>query len=160
MNAVVLVEKNWGIGINGGQMVFIKEDLKNFNRLTVGNTVVMGYTTFMSLPNGPLKNRRTIVFTKKDIKIDGVEIVHSLDEFLEIRKKHEEIFVAGGDSIYKMLLPYCKRAYVTKLEKEYDVDKYFPNLDVIDCWDCKKIEKGKFGEGTSYLIYENTSPLE
>lgn len=160
MNAIVLVEKNWGIGINGGQMVFIREDLKNFNRLTVGNTVVMGYTTFMSLPNGPLKNRRNIVFTKKDIEIDGVEIVHSLEEFLEIRKQHEEIFVAGGDSIYKMLLPYCKRAYVTKLEKEYDVDKYFPDLDAIDCWDCKSIEKGKFGEGTSYLIYENTRPIE
>lgn len=160
MNAVVLVEKNWGIGIGEKQMAFVKEDLKNFNKLTVGNTVVMGYTTFMTLPNGPLKNRRTIVFTTKDIEIEGVEVVHSLKEFLEIRKKHDKIFVAGGDSIYRMLLPYCKRAYVTKLEEEYEVDKYFPDLDAIDCWHCKSIEKGKFGESTSYLIYENTRPIE
>lgn len=160
MNVVVLADKNWGIGIKGDQMVFNKEDLKNYNKLTVGHTVVMGYTTLMSLPKGPLKDRKTIVFYDKNEEIEGVEVVNSLEEFLEVKKHHGEIFVSGGASIYRLLLPYCKYAYVTKLDSEYEVDTYFPNLDEIENWTCISEEKGKFGEGTSYCTYENASPLE
>jgi len=160
MNAVVLVDKNWGIGIDGNQMKFNKEDLKNFNKLTVGHTVVMGYTTFASLPKGPLKERRTIVFYDKHEDIEGVEVVHSLAEFVELQKEHGEIFVAGGASIYNMLLPYCKYAYVTKLDSEYEVDTYFPNLDTRECWQCVDVQENKFGEGTSYCTYENVCYIE
>ena len=155
-----MVDKNWGIGIKGDQMVFNKEDLKNFNRLTKENTVVMGYTTLVSLPKGPLKDRKTIVFYDKHETIEGVEVVHSLDEFLELAKQHGEIFVSGGASIYKLLLPYCKYAYVTKLDEEYEVDTYFPNLDEMEAWVCESQEKGKFGEGTNYCIYKNTDLTE
>ncbi len=155
-----MVDKNWGIGIKGDQMVFNREDLKNFNKLTVGNTVVMGYTTLISLPKGPLKDRKTIVFYDKYETIEDVEVVHSLDEFLELAKEHGEIFVSGGASIYKLLLPYCKYAYVTKLDEEYEVDTYFPNLDEMSGWICESEEKGKFGQGTSYCIYKNTDLTE
>ncbi len=155
-----MVDKNWGIGIKGDQMVFNKEDLKNFNRLTKENTVVMGYTTLVSLPKGPLKDRKTIVFYDKHETIEGVEVVHSLGEFLELAKQHGEIFVSGGASIYKLLLPYCKYAYVTKLDEEYEVDTYFPNLDEMEAWVCESQEKGKFGQGTNYCIYKNTDLTE
>ena len=85
MNAIVMVDKNWGIGIGGDQMKFIKEDLKNFNKMTTGNTVVMGYTTFVSLPKGPLKERRNIVFYDKDEQIEGVEVVNSLKQFMDMK---------------------------------------------------------------------------
>lgn len=155
MNAIVLIDKNWGIGIGGEQMKFLKQDLRNFNKLTTGNTVVMGYTTFISLPHGPLKNKRNIVFYDKDEQIDGVEVVNSLQQFLDMRSSLGEIFVCGGASIYKMLLPYCKYAYVTKLDSEYEVDTYFPNLDELEDWECVQEEYGKFGENTCYRIYEN-----
>ena len=155
-----MVDKNWGIGIKGDQMVFNKEDLKNFNRMTKGNTVVMGYTTLISLPKGPLKDRKTIVFYDKHETIEGVEVVHSLDEFLELAKQHGEIFVSGGASIYKLLLPYCKYAYVTKLDEEYEVDTYFPNLDEMSSWVLETQEKDKFGQGTNYCIYRNTDLTE
>ena len=160
MNAVVMVDKNWGIGIKGDQMKFVKEDLKNFNKLTVGHSVVMGYTTLISLPKGPLKDRKTIVFYDKYEDIEGVEVVHSLEEFLELAKQHGEIFVSGGASIYKLLLPYCKTAYVTKLDEGFEVDTYFPNLDEMQDWVCESEEKEKFGQGTSYCIYKNLKPIE
>jgi dihydrofolate reductase len=155
MNAIVLVDKNWGIGIGGTQMKFNKEDLKNFNKMTTGNTVVMGYTTFISLPHGPLKERRNVVFYDKGEPIDGAIVVNSLAQFMDMRDELGEIFVCGGQSIYNLLLPYCRYAYVTKLHDGYEVDTYFPNLDERPCWQCVEVEEGKFGQGTSFCTYEN-----
>ena len=160
MNAIVLVDENWGIGIGGQQMKFNKEDLKNFNKMTVGHTVVMGYTTFVSLPKGPLKERRNIVFFDKDEPIDGVDVVNSLKQFMDMRDELGEIFVCGGASIYELLLPYCKNAYVTKIDGGYEVDTYFPDLDERPCWQCVKVEDDKFGQGTSYCTYENICLVE
>ena len=160
MNAIVLVDENWGIGIGGAQMKFNKEDLKNFNRMTVGHTVVMGYTTFVSLPKGPLKERRNVVFFDKDEPIEGVDVVSSLKQFMDMRDELGEIFVCGGQSIYNLLLPYCRYAYVTKIDGEYEVDTYFPNLDDRPCWQCVEVEENKFGEGTSYCTYENVCLVE
>lgn len=160
MNAIVLVDKNWGIGIGGQQMKFNKQDLKNFNKMTTGHTVVMGYTTFASLPKGPLKERRNVVFFDKDEPIVGVSVVSSLEQFMDMRDELGEIFVAGGQSIYNLLLPYCRYAYVTKLNSGYEVDTYFPNLDERPCWKCVDVEDNKFGQGTSYCTYENICLME
>ncbi len=160
MNAIVLVDKNWGIGIGGTQMKFNKEDLKNFNKMTTHNTVVMGYTTFVSLPIGPLKERRNVVFFDKDEPIEGVDVVGSLEQFMQMKGELGEIFVAGGASIYNLLLPYCRYAYVTKLDDGYEVDTYFPNLDERPCWQCVDVQEGKFGEGTSFCTYENICLVE
>ena len=63
-------------------------------------------------------------------------MVHSKEELLEELKKYpeEDIFVIGGESIYRMLLPYCTTAYVTRTYYAYDVDTYFPNLDELPEW--------------------------
>lgn len=160
MNAIVLVDENWGIGIGGQQMKFNKQDLKNFNKMTSGNTVVMGYTTFLSLPKGPLKERRNVVFYDKGEPIEGATVVSSIKQFMEMRDELGQIFVCGGQSIYNLLLPYCKHAYVTKIGGEYEVDTYFPNLDDRPCWQCVDVEEGKFGEGTSYCTYKNICLVE
>ena len=139
MQAIVAADNNWGIGYQNRLLVSIPSDMKFFRQKTTGNVVVMGRKTLESFPNGlPLKNRVNIVLTKnKNYQVKDAVIVHSEEELLEELKKYpsEKIYVIGGESIYKMMLPYCDTVYVTKvaaIAPEYDV--VFPNLDEDDNW--------------------------
>ena len=138
MNLIVNADKNWGIGKNNELLVQIPNDMKMFRSTTIGNVVVMGRKTLESFPNGkPLPKRTNIVLTKnKNYAAKGAIVVHSKEELLEELKKYpeEDIFVIGGESIYRMLLPYCTTAYVTRTDYAYDADTYFPNLDELPEW--------------------------
>ena len=115
----------------------IPADMKFFRETTKGNIVIMGRKTLESFPQGqPLKNRVNIVITrKKDYKVKGAVIVHSVEEAVKEAKKYEgELFVIGGESIYRAMLAYCDTAYVTKIDHAFDADTYFPNLDEDKEW--------------------------
>ena len=121
MQAIVAADNNWGIGYQNRLLVSIPSDMKFFRQKTTGNVVVMGRKTLESFPNGlPLKNRVNIVLTKYP---------------------SEKIYVIGGESIYKMMLPYCDTVYVTKIDREFQADTYFPNLDQMEDW--KMTEEGE-----------------
>ena len=166
MNLIVAVDNNWAIGNKGELLVSIPEDMKLFRKVTMGNVVILGRKTLAGFPNGlPLKGRDNIIFSKyPNYKVDGATVVHSKEELLEELKNYndKEIYVIGGGSIYEMLLPYCKYAYVTKIDYKYEADTFFPNLDSLDNW--KLIEESD--ENTYFSIeyyfykYENTSPIE
>ena len=98
----------------------------------------MGRKTLESFPNGmPLKNRTNIVLTgNKDYHVKDAVIVHSKEELLEELKKYDTdtVYVIGGESIYRMLLPYCDTAYVTKIDRAFQADTFFLNLDEMDEW--------------------------
>lgn len=138
MNMIVAADKNWAIGNKNGLLVQIPRDQKFFREMTTGKVVVMGRKTLETFPQKqPLKNRTNIVLTKdKNYHVNGAIILHSVDELLECLKdyKDEDIFVIGGESIYKQLLPYCDTAHVTKIDYEYEADTYFPNLDEMEEW--------------------------
>lgn len=138
MNIIVAVDKNWGIGKDNKLLVSIPADMKFFRQETTGKVVVMGRKTLESFPNGlPLKRRTNIVLTRdKNYKVKDAIIVHSIEELLEELKKYnsEEIYVIGGDSIYKQMLPYCDTAHLTKIDYAYEADSYFPNLDEMPEW--------------------------
>ena len=138
MNLIVAVDKNWAIGCNNELLVSIPADMKFFRQTTTGKVVVMGRKTLESFPNkSPLKNRTNIVLTtNRDYKAEGALVVHSLEELLEELKKYnsEDIYVIGGDSIYRQLLPYCDLAHVTKIDHAYQADAFFPNLDEMPQW--------------------------
>ena len=133
MNVIVAADKNWGIGKDNKLLVSIPSDMKFFRTQTTGKVVVMGRKTLESFPNGmPLKNRTNIVLTRNpDYEVKGGVVVHSVEELLEVLKPYEEedIYVIGGDSIYRLLLPYCRTAHVTKIDFAFEADTYFPNLD-------------------------------
>jgi len=135
---IVAVDKNWAIGYKSSLLVRIPSDQKFFREATIGKVVVMGRKTLESLPGGQaLKNRTNIVLTSdKQFKAKDVIIVHSLVELLEEVKKYnsEEVFVIGGDSVYRQMLPYCNLAHVTKIEHVYQADTYFPNLEEHKEW--------------------------
>ena len=138
MKMIVAVDKNWGIGKNNDLLVSIPADMKMFRTETSGKVVVMGRKTLESFPGGlPLKNRTNIVLSgHPDYQVKGAIVVHSLQELLEEIKKYpkDQVYCIGGDSVYKMLLPYCDTAQVTKIDFAYEADRYFPNLDEMPQW--------------------------
>lgn len=138
MKLIVAVDKNWAIGNKGNLLVSIPEDMKFFRTTTTGKVVVMGKNTLISFPNSrPLKNRENIVIAlEKNYKVDGATVVYSIEEALEEIKKYnsDDVYVIGGGSIYKQMLPYCDTAYVTYMDYAYDADTFIPNLDEAEDW--------------------------
>ena len=137
MNLIVAADANWGIGKDNKLLVSIPADMKFLRNTTTGNVVIMGRKTLESFPGGlPLKNRVNIVLTRdKNYQAKGAVVVHSVEEALEEAKKYEEeVYVIGGDSVYKQMLPYCSKAYVTKIDFAYEADSFFPDLDKEGEW--------------------------
>ena len=138
MNLIVAVDKNWGIGFRNKLLVSIPEDMKFFRSQTNGKVIVMGRKTLESFPNGlPLKNRTNIVLTKNpDYQVKGAVICHSVEESLKELKKYptEDIYVIGGDSVYKQFLPYCNVAHIARVDHAYEADTYFPDIEKLPEW--------------------------
>jgi dihydrofolate reductase len=139
MIAIAVVDSNWGIGKNGNLLAHLPGDLKYLKETTLGNVVVMGRKTLDSLPGGrPLPGRTTVVLTRdlayRDRVAEGVLVINSVEELLEYageprEKSGKRIYVAGGGSVYRALLPYCNRFLITKMYRTFDADVFFPDLD-------------------------------
>lgn len=157
MNLIVSVDRNWGIGKKGKLLFYLEQDMEFFKDTTLNKVVVMGRKTFDSLPGKkPLENRVNIVLTRdKNFKPDGVIVCNSVDAFLEEAKKYpdEDIFVIGGSEIYKLLLPYCNKAYVTKISAVKDADKYMVNLDRENDWKIDRSTKDFTHEEFTYRFF-------
>ena len=138
MNLIVAVDKNWAIGKDNKLLVSIPDDMKFFRETTSGKVVVMGRKTLESFPNGkPLKNRVNIVLTRdENYQVKDAIVVHSKEELDKELAKYnsDDIFVIGGESIYRMLLDDCSTAFVTYIDYAYDADTFFPNLDEKPEW--------------------------
>lgn len=138
MKAILAADKNWGIGYNNHLLVSIPSDMKFFRQTTTGKVVVMGRKTLESFPNGmPLKNRTNIVLTgNQNYQVKDAVVVHSEDELMDELEKYDtdDIFVLGGESVYRMMLPHCDTVYVTKIDRAFQADTFFPDLDEMDEW--------------------------
>ena len=159
MKLIVAVDKNWAIGKNNKLMWSIPADMKFFRETTRGNIVIMGRKTLESFPQGqPLKNRVNIVITQNpEYKVKGAVVVRSIEEAMEEAKKYDgEIYVIGGESIYRAMLPYCDTALVTKIDHAFDADTYFPDLDKSPEWEMTKIseEQTCFDLEYYFTVYE------
>ena len=128
----VAVAKNNVIGKDNKLLWHISEDLKRFKQITSNKKMIMGRKTFESLP-GILPNREHIIVTRDEnfnVDSDKVTIVHDLNSLLEKYSKCEdEIFVIGGAEIYKQLLPYTQKIYLTKIDETFEGDTYFPEIN-------------------------------
>ncbi len=139
MNLIAAADKNWGIGMDNKLLVRIPEDMKFFQKMTTGKVVVVGRKTLETFPGGqPLKNRTNIVLTaNRNVKITGAVVVHSMEELLEELEKDDsqDIYIAGGESVYRQMADLCDTAYITKINFEYLADVWFPNLDEKEEWE-------------------------
>ncbi len=139
MNAIVAVDNNWAIGCKNSLLVRIPADHKNFRQETTGKVVVLGRKTLETFPQGmPLPNRTNIILTTNpDYKVKGAVVVHNKEELDEELKKYptEDVYIIGGESVYRQMLPECDVVHVTKIDHDYEADAYFPDLDRDAGWE-------------------------
>lgn len=160
MNAIVAVDSNWAIGNKGQLLISIPADMKMFRQETTGKVIVLGRKTIETFPNArPLPNRTNIILsTQKDYEVKDATVVHSVEELLEELKKYntEDVYIIGGDSIYKQMIDYCDTVHVTKIDREYEADAYFPNLDQMPEWSitAESDEQVYFDTTYSFVKYE------
>ncbi len=145
MNAIVAVDRNWAIGNKGDLLVSIPADHRMFRQKTMDSVIIYGRKTLETFPMGqPLDRRENIILSANpDYKVKNALVVHSTGElsaFLEEGKKDgkftdDDIFVIGGESVYRQLLPWCDTVFVTKIDYAYEADAYYPNLDLDPEWE-------------------------
>jgi dihydrofolate reductase len=126
---VVAAAENNAIGKDNQLLWKLPTDLKHFQTITLGHTIIMGRKTFDSMGK-PLPRRRNIVITRNPaLEIDGAEITQSLDEALALCHDEEEVFVIGGAEIYKAALDRTDKIFLTRVHQNFEGDAYFPELD-------------------------------
>jgi dihydrofolate reductase len=129
---ICAISKNNVIGNKNELPWNISEDLKRFKELTSENIIVMGRKTFESIGR-PLPNRKNIVLSNnKNLKIENVEVFNSANDVLSFYKtfsENKDLFIIGGNFIYKLFLEYCDHLHITFIDKNYEGDAFFPSLD-------------------------------
>lgn len=138
MNLIACVDSHWGIGNKGKVLVSIPSERKLFQELTTGKVVVAGRKTMEALPGGTtLKGRTSVVLTsKKDYSYGDAIVVHNMEEAMSVLKEYndDDIYIMGGSKVYEEFLPYCNRAFITKIDYTYEADCFLHNLDKDDEW--------------------------
>jgi len=133
---IVAIGKNREIGKKNKLLWHIPEDLKNFKKITTGKTVIMGRKTFESIGR-PLPNRKNIVLSKNGdkelVKEKEIEIYQNLEDLIrDYKNSQEEIFIIGGEQIYKEFLQkeQISRLYISYIDfSDCEADAYFPEID-------------------------------
>lgn len=158
MNMIVAVDNNWAIGCKNQLLARIPGDQRFFREVTTGNVVVLGRKTLETFPQGqPLKNRTNIILsTKPDYQVKDAIVVHSIEELMEELKQYdsESIYIIGGESVYRAMLPYCDTVHVTKIDHTYEADAYFPNLDEMEEWEITADSEEQTYFDLEYVFYK------
>lgn len=172
MNMISIIacisKDNRAIGYQNRLLYHLPSDMVRFRELTTGHTIVMGRKTFDSLPNGALPHRRNIIVSKSLKEIDGAEVYPSLEEALRAAQgdtlpapkentgiaSPEEIFIIGGESIYRQALPAARKLYLTLVDKKPEqADTFFPAIDC-SAWEVTEKEmRNENGLSFSFLTY-------
>ncbi|MCL2152184.1 MAG: dihydrofolate reductase [Oscillospiraceae bacterium] len=142
MKAIVAVCNDFGIGKDGAQTIVIPEDRRRFKTLTCGGVLIAGRKTFEAL-QGPLPGRSHIVLTRNhNYAPQGATVAHYVADVLEAIEhvSPDKVFVIGGGDIYRLFLPLCDCAYVTKIDAAPPSDTFFPDLDNMSDWSVESRE--------------------
>lgn len=159
LSLIVAKAKNNVIGKDNQLIWHLPEDLKRFKRLTTGHTIIMGRKTFESLGR-VLPNRHHVILcndANMEIDDENVEILEDISLLDKYIKDEEEHFVIGGATMYRLLMPYCTKMYITEINQEFDGDVSFPEIDMNE-WKVTEREKGLKDEKNpfdyEYVTYE------
>lgn len=130
---IVAIDNKWGIGKKNDLLFHLKKDMAFFKHMTADSIVFCGYNTLLSFPGSkPLKGRSTIVLCPEGIERDDCFCMHDFDTAVRLVKelaKTKPVFVIGGAMLYKSMLPYYDKVYVTKVDADGGAEVFFPNLD-------------------------------
>lgn len=158
ISLLVAMDKNRLIGKDNDLPWRLPADLAYFKRVTMGHPIIMGRKTYDSIGR-PLPGRENIIVTRDtSYKMEGCKVIHSIDEILKMNEEHDhELFVIGGAEIFKEILPYSDRLYITEIDEEFEGDTYFPAFDKSE-WKVISEEKGVKDEKNPYdytfMVYE------
>ena len=157
ISIIVAIAQNGIIGDKNSLLWHIKEDMRFFRTTTSGHAVIMGRKTFESLGSKPLPKRKNIVITRSDLTFEGALTAHSLDEAIAMAEGDEETFIIGGAQIYRAALAVADRMYITRVERDYEGDTSFPDIDYSQ-WQLVSEERHERGEEYewpfSFLTYD------
>ncbi|MBE5820250.1 MAG: dihydrofolate reductase [Clostridiales bacterium] len=151
LSMIVAVAKNNVIGKDNKLIWHLPEDLKRFKNITTGKKIIMGRKTFESLGR-VLPNRKHIILcndAEMSIDDENVEILDDLKLLDKYIESDEECFVIGGATIYKLLMPFSNKLYITHINQEFEGDVYFPIIDDNE-WKVVEKEKGITNEENPY----------
>lgn len=151
LSIIVAKASNNVIGKNNSLIWHLPEDLKRFKALTTGHTIIMGRKTFESLGR-ILPNRKHVILCndmEMDINDERVEVLEDISMLDKYINSEEENFVIGGATIYRLLMPYANKMYITEINQEFDGDVSFPEINK-DEWEVIDIEKGLKDEKNPY----------
>ncbi|MBQ6991610.1 MAG: dihydrofolate reductase [Clostridia bacterium] len=151
LSMIVAVAKNNVIGKDNKLIWHLPEDLKRFKNITTGKKIIMGRKTFESLGR-VLPNRKHIILcndVEMNVDNENVEILDDLKLLDKYIESDEECFVIGGATIYKLLMPFSNKLYITHINQEFEGDVYFPEIDDNE-WSAIEKEKGLTNEENPY----------
>ena len=158
MELIAAVYENWGIGKDGTQPLALSADRKFFRETTRGAAVIVGRRTVEDFPGQkPLPGRENILLTRSGGNYPGFTVCATVEEALEAVKEAPRVFVIGGGSIYRQLLPYCNSAYITKLHTTVDCDTFLPDLDRDPRWSLDQVLLTGEENGVSYEMCHYTA---
>lgn len=157
-NNLILIasaDQNWGLGKDNKLLKRIPEDLKRFSEFTKGNIIIVGRKTLETFKDKkPLPERINVVMTRdRDYTCEGAIVVHDLEDLSNsIDCSAARVYVAGGESIYNLLLPYCSKALITKIDGAYEADTHLVNLD--ETFGFKKTYEGEWQESSTGVRFK------
>lgn len=127
LTIIVAMSENNVIGLNGKLPWHMPSDLKRFKNLTINNSVIMGRKTFESIGR-ILPNRENIILTKQNnFNIYGAKIANNLED--AIKQSSNNVFIIGGEEIYRQTLPIVNKLEITKIHRNYDGNAFFPKIN-------------------------------
>lgn len=129
ISIIVAMARGRVIGGDNKLLWHISEDLRRFKSITMGCPIIMGRKSYESIGR-PLPGRQNIVLSRdENLKIEGCEVVGTIDEAIGLCQKDKEIFIIGGGQVYAQAMDFADRLYITYVEKEYQGDTFFPEID-------------------------------
>lgn len=151
LSIIVAVDQNMGIGHQNQLPWNYPEDLKYFKSTTLQHTIVMGNSTYQSIGKA-LPNRDNIVISRDNqLQLTDAQVeTNPLSFFQAHENTQDEIFVIGGEMIYELALPYVQRIYLTKINKAFTVDTYFPQVNWLEYHVVKEQQSGDL----TFFVYE------
>lgn len=154
LTLIASVGENLELGKGGDLCWHIREDLRHFKELTMGGVVIMGRSTWESLPKKPLPGRKNIVITmNSDYEAPGAVTVGSLELALE-EARGQEAFIIGGESVYRQAIPLATNLEITRIyASEPEADKFFPAIEPSE-WVLEKSSEKMETEGGLKFRYE------
>ncbi|MBE5861085.1 MAG: dihydrofolate reductase [Butyrivibrio sp.] len=156
MKIILSADENWGIGNKGQLLIRIPSDMKNFRAETMGKVLVYGRKTLETFPGQqPLEGRKNIILSSNpDYTVKNATVVHNMDELEEALADYDTdiVYCIGGAKVYEELLPMTDTCIVTKIDRAFEADRFFTDLDKSDEWELTEESEEQVYFDTTYTF--------